>query len=35
VADAAGADGLAAAARAFLRGVGTGAKAYDPPAPAA
>jgi hypothetical protein len=31
IAAAAGPEGLAAAARAFLRGVGTGAKAYDPP----
>jgi V8-like Glu-specific endopeptidase len=33
IAAAAGAEGLAAAARAFLRCVGTGAKAYDPAAP--
>jgi V8-like Glu-specific endopeptidase len=31
IAAAAGTDGLAAAARAFLRAVSTGAKAYDPP----
>lgn len=31
IAAAAGAEGLATAARAFLRCVGTGAKAYDPP----
>jgi V8-like Glu-specific endopeptidase len=34
IAAAAGPEGLAAAARAFLRGVSAGAKAYDPAAPA-